>query len=236
MTPSTSLPSPDRVDATADRGFSLPSAAPAIAGFAYVVTWAVGLSVFPVNLALDAPASEIVDAYAKQSALGTLQFVLVEGLAGILLAFVLALLATTQQARGYALSRSALVSAAVAVMISLTQCALGLSMIAASQQHTAHTAFDLYGAVNRLDGVKMLALAFLAASLARHGSGALPLILRVCSVALALTLLGSGVSYLLLWNALAWTVYVSGPVLLLWVAGLGLWLSIVRRRMRREPA
>ena len=35
----------------------------------------------------------------------------------------------------------------------------------------------------------------------------------------------SGLDYLLLANSLAWTVYISGPLLLAWIAATGIWLT-----------
>jgi hypothetical protein len=40
----------------------------------------------------------------------------------------------------------------------------------------------------------------------------------------------SGCTYLTLWNPLAWALYVSGPLLLLWVAGSGLALTMAAGR------
>jgi hypothetical protein len=48
----------------------------------------------------------------------------------------------------------------------------------------------------------------------------------------AVSLIVSGVSYLLLANALAWTVYFSGPLLLLWITATGIWLTV---RVRTGP-
>ena len=77
----------------------------------------------------------------------------------------------------------------------------------------------------------MLALAAAAAWLA-VGAAALPRWLRALAVPLGLALIASGWAYLTLSNALAWTAYVSGPVLLLWVAGAGIALTV---RWRRQP-
>ena len=42
---------------------------------------------------------------------------------------------------------------------------------------------------------------------------------------LTAALAGGGFGYLLLSPALAWLAYVSLPLMLIWVAGMGLWLS-----------
>jgi hypothetical protein len=78
--------------------------------------------------------------------------------------------------------------------------------------------------VNQLDGVKMLAIAGAAALLASLGGpvSALPRWLRAVAVALGGALVASGYAYLALCQPLAWTAYVSGTLLLLWVIGLGI--------------
>jgi hypothetical protein len=85
--------------------------------------------------------------------------------------------------------------------------------------------------VNQLDGVKMLALAVTAVSLATIGrpTPALPRWLRVTALLLAVALAASGYAYLTLTNALAWTAYVSGVLLLLWVTGTGIALTARHR-------
>ncbi|WP_406724942.1 hypothetical protein WJ438_10155 [Streptomyces sp. GD-15H] len=77
--------------------------------------------------------------------------------------------------------------------------------------------------VQRVDGVKMFALAALAAATcaaSRHGS-----LLRrwkaVTGWALAVTITASGIGYLLLSTALTPTAFVSLPLLLVWIAALG---------------
>ena len=77
--------------------------------------------------------------------------------------------------------------------MSLAQCALGLLLAgSAVPDGDSGRAGSLFAAVNRLDGVKMLALVV------------------------------SGVGYLLLSSTLAPVAFVSGPLLLLWVAGAGI--------------
>ena len=51
-------------------------------------------------------------------------------------------------------------------------------------------------------------------------------------VVLTAALAGGGFGYLLLSPALAWLAYVSLPLMLIWVAGLGLWLSRGRQSAR----
>jgi len=221
-TPSASRVAPD----TAGRRI----AAPAVLGVAYAVIWIVGLSVFPVDLPLDAPASTIVRAYVENAIPGTVQYLLAEGVAGVLLGAVLLAFARTRRDDGMRLPSLAATAGVIAVAISLAQCAVGLTMIALAPRGVDGPAPALFDLVNGADGVKMLALALVAASLALAPSDALPVLLRVLGAALALALVASAIPYLLLWGALQGAAYVSGPLLLLWVAGLGIRTTLVRRR------
>ena len=85
------------------------------------------------------------------------------------------------------------------------------------------TAGMLYEAVNRLDGVKMFALAILG--LAAAASGVLPRWLRYTGIALAVAMVASGVPYVLLLQGGAVLAYVSGPLLLLFITGTGIALG-----------
>ena len=97
---------------------------------------------------------------------------------------------------------------------------LGAALAAAASPATAHL---LYESVNRLDGVKMLALAVLG--LAGATSGVLPRWLRYAGITLAIAITCSAVAYLLLLPGLAGLAYVSGPLLLLFVTGTGVALG-----------
>jgi hypothetical protein len=121
------------------------------------------------------------------------------------------------------------VLSAIAVLTSLTQTVIGLFGIAAASGGPASRAGTLFDLVDRLDGVKMLALAAAAIWLAVSGP-VLPRWLRGAGILLGLALITSGCTYLTLWNPLAWAVYVSGPLLLLWVAGSGLALTMAAGR------
>ncbi len=117
-------------------------------------------------------------------------------------------------------------------LISLTQCVIGLVLTGAATAHDVTRCGDLSNLVNQLDGAKMLALAGAAACLATLGvpGQALPRWLRVTALPLAVALVASGYAYLTLSQALAWTAYVSGTLLLVWVTGLGIALTVRQRQ------
>jgi hypothetical protein len=104
---------------------------------------------------------------------------------------------------------------------------------AAVPGHATGQAGTLFEAVNRLDGVKMFALAVLAlagAALAGKAGVAgkaalLPRWLRYAGGALAATITVSGIGYLLLIGTLAPMAYVAGVLLLVFVTGTGVALG-----------
>jgi hypothetical protein len=198
---------------------------PAAAGVAYLVAWITGLAAWPVNLPLNATAAQTTASYAAHPTQAVVQYLLVEGLAGLMLGIVLGCALLPRLRGGNALrARGAVVFGAVAVGISLAQCALGLVLTGAATGHDVSRCGDLSDLVNRLDGVKMLALVGAAALLAAPDgrAPALPRWLRAVAVPLGASLIASGYAYLALSQPLAWTAYISGTLLLLWVTGLGI--------------
>ena len=214
---------------------------PAAAGVAYLVAWVAGLTAWPVNLPLNATAAQTTATYAAHPAEAATQVLLVEGLAGVLLAVVLgcALLSLARGAGSRVGTDPRITSAALlgaaAVAVSLVQCVIGLVLTNAATAHDVTRSGDLSNLLNQLDGGKMFALAGAAACLAAvGGSGsALPRWLRATAVPLGIALVASGYAYLALAQALSWTVFVSGTLLLVWVTGVGIALTVRRRRGAR---
>jgi hypothetical protein len=206
---------------------------PAAAGVAYLAAWAAGLAVWPVNLALNATAAQVAASYRAHPAEAVAQYLLTEGLAGILLGVVLACVLLPQVGdRVTARTTGAALLGAIAVAISLAQCVIGLLLTAAATSHDTARCGDLSALVTRLDGVKMIAIAGAAAMIAAARTPG-PLVsgwLRVVTVPLALALIASGYAYLTLTNPLAWTAFISGLLLLLWVTGAGVATTIRHRR------
>jgi hypothetical protein len=213
-----------------------PALLPAAAGLTYVAACITGLSAWPSNLPLNATAAQSAAGYAAHPAAASVQYLLVEGLAGLLLAAVLGYaLVPRLRNGGPGRARLAAVLGAAAAAISVAQCVLGLVVVSAATGHHVARAGELANLANQLDGGKMLALAGTAAALATLAAPglALPRWLRAVSVPLAVSLIASGCAYLALWQPLAWTPYVSGPFLLVWVAGLGISTSRQRARSGR---
>jgi hypothetical protein len=91
---------------------------------------------------------------------------------------------------------------------------------------------SLFAAINRLDGLKMLALAAMAAAGAAlvRRTGLLPGWLGYLGALLAVALVVSGIGYLLLSSTLAPSAYVAGLMLLAWVTSAGISLGGLQER------
>ncbi len=198
------------------------------------MTWVVGLAVWPANLALNATAAQVAASHRAHPAEASVQYLLVEGLAALLLGIVLACVLRANRDRVSGQTVGPVLLSAVAVITSLTECVLGLLVTAASTGGHVATAGSLFEVLNRLDGVKMFALAGAIAWLAATRP-ALPRWLRRVTPVVVLALIASGCTYLTLANAFAWTAFVSLPLLLLWVAGAGLALTVAARRRTARP-
>jgi hypothetical protein len=216
---------------------------PAVVGIGFTVSWVCGLALPVPNLAVTASAAEILAKYGPHLGLVQAQFALTEGLPAIGLAVIslaLAVLARRvgsgsglepEAGAGRAGTRRARVIAVagmVAAVISVTQYALGVMLAGwALPDHAAGRSSFLWEAINRLDGVKMFALAVLAAAAVAltAPTGPLPRWLRYSSLVLAVSITVSGVAYLFLIQDLSWAAYVAGVALLVWVTGTGVALG-----------
>jgi hypothetical protein len=183
-------------------------------GIGYSLSWIAGLTVPAPSPKFSASGAQIVSAVAGHAPALAVQFALTEGLPAAGIAVVAIALARITG------SRLAMVAGLAAAVISVVQFCLGIGLAATSSPVTAHV---LYEMVNRLDGVKMLALAVLGAAAA--AAPALPRWLRWTGAALAVAIAASGVVYLLLLQGLT---LLAGPalvVLLIFVTGAGIWLG-----------
>ena len=172
---------------------------------------------------------KVVSAYTGDQGVAVTQYLLVEGLAAIALAVVVIAFGRAARRRGAErLGRAVVLAGVGAVVVSLVECALGLVLASApvpdGESGRAGTLFHL---INRLDGAKMLALAAmaLAAVAPARRRGPLPRWLGYVAVALAATMIASGVGYLVLNNTLTQAAAVSLPLLLIWVAATGVTLG-----------
>ena len=191
-------------------------AVPVGVGAAFTVSWLAGLAIPAPSPLMSAPGATIVAAMAGHGGQVTANFVFTEGLPAIWLAVVSAFLARALRARNAGPAAAVRAAGLAAAAISLTQCVLGLALVHASSPGTAAALWEM---VNRLDGVKMFALAVLAAAAAL--AAPLPGWLRWLSAALAVSITASGAAFLFLLDGLAWLAYPAGVLLLAAIPAAG---------------
>jgi hypothetical protein len=205
---------------------------PAVAGIAYSTAWALGLAVWPSNLDVDATNVKVVATYSAHQGAAITQYLLVEGLAAITLGVVVTALGRAARRREAGEAGVATVVAGLtATALSLVQCALGL-LLAGSVAPDGETdrAGRLFDLINRMDGVKMFALAAMAvAGVGLVRRAVLPRWLGYTAAFLTVALIASGAGYLLLNTTLAQAAFVSLALLLVWVTGAGIALARTSR-------
>jgi hypothetical protein len=209
---------------------------PVVVGIGFTVSWVCGLALPVPNLAVTASAAEVLATYGPHLGLVQAQFALTEGLPAIGLAVISLALALLARRSGARRARVIAVAGTVAAVISVTQYALGVMLAGwALPDHAAGRSVALWEAINRLDGVKMFALAVLASAAVAltAPAGPLPRWLRYASLALAASITVSGVAYLFLIQDLSWAAYVAGVALLVWVTGMGVALGRLPGRSLR---
>jgi hypothetical protein len=205
---------------------------PALAGISYGIAWAGGLAAWPSNPTIDATKREVVSLYAAHQNEATAQYLVVEGIAGVLLGTVLFYCIWRLRGCERTWTSRAAVAGGVAVAASLLQCLLGLLLVSAASKGYLGRSGDIYQLINRLDGVKQLLLGACVVMLGilLRTTSNYPRWLGRAAVITGIALIPSGLAYLLLWNALAGTTFVSLPLLILWVAGTGIWLGAESQR------
>lgn len=198
-----------------------------ISGIAYVLAWIIGLSSGGPDLPLNATGSEVIAAFVTHKTGGVMQFLFAEGVAGLTLLLLIAVTLFTLHRSGK-LSLAAKVfgiSGISACLISLIMAILGLILVlSTAPQGVAAHAQNLSDLINRLDGPKMWLLGTMAVSGSMTLRG-LPKWFKLVSHCLAASLLVSGLSYGLLIQSLAWSVYIAGILLLVWVCAFGILLG-----------
>jgi hypothetical protein len=198
---------------------------PALAGIGYTVVWLASLAVGAPNPSVAASGSQVVTAFAGHGWPAMAMFVLAEGIAAIALAIVV--LAVARAAGRPGARRAGLAAAGfglAAAVVSWAELALGAWLVlgAVASRHAA-TAGTLYQALMRADGAKMFLLAAMAVALAVLSlrSAVLPRWLAPLGLLLAVSLVASGLGYVLLAPGLSTAVYASGVLLLAVVTTTG---------------
>ncbi len=202
---------------------------PVVMAAVYVLAWVVGLALHPDAPALDAADAEVAAHFESERARAFLSSLLVHGVTAAALVLVMAELARSAARRG---QRNpglvVLLAAAVGAGLSLVQMALGVALATTAAADDPGRASTLFDAINRLDGVKMLAFAAMAlGGVVLTRRRILPRRAGVIALMLAGTLVLSATGYLLLDPGMATAAFVSLPLLLIWVGSIGV---VVGRR------
>lgn len=194
-----------------------------LAGVGFALSWVAGLAVFSSSTEVRSSGAQIHDAYTGHVGVVGLQYLLTEGLPAVCLAVVVVALARAVRPTARATRTITAVAGLAAVIVSLVQLALGLWLsLDLVDDASTDTIGTVFGAINRLDGVKMLLLAVLAATVTRairRQDVDLPAWLAWAAAALAITITLSGIGYLTLDNTLATAAWLSLPFLILFVTG-----------------
>lgn len=222
MTDSTNTPpvqAPEQRPPVSSRHWPLRAAA-----IGFTVAWVVGLFLTSSSTDVTSSGSEIIREDAPQAAALTLQFLLTEGVAALML-LVVVIGFWRATARG-GTRNIGLVAGVAAVAISLSQTILGVCLVEiAVRGGDAALASSLTVTLNELDGAKMLLLAVMvfAVSAARwRRQLRLPMWLLPTGIATGVALVASAIGYLARSNAFSVAAWVSLPLLLIFVTGVGL--------------
>lgn len=199
------------------------------AAILYSVVWIVGLFVPVPVLTVDSSQLETWDKYAH-NATAFVQALLVHGLASIFLTIVAISAAQSASGRGWGSSRSRWIagSGVAAAAISIVQFVIEASLVVGSFGVSKTNARDFWLVLNRLDGIKMFALAALVAAFAMVDRNYtteepfLPAWLRIVNVLTAIALVLSGLGYAFLNAPLMLAAWASLPLLLLSITATGI--------------
>lgn len=186
-----------------------------VAGFAYVGAWVVGLAAFGAGPAADATDAELTRYFADHRVMSAIQSLLVHGVAAVALLVVVA--AVHRDGRS---SRAGHAAGLAAVALSLVQCGLGVYRSVVS---TGSTTATLVHAIDRIDGVKMFALAAMIAASIRpfRAAGMIGPRMTALGRVGVVSLVVSGVAYAGHVTGLLESAVLSLVLLVAWVAHTG---------------
>lgn len=200
----------------------------AVAGICYTVAWVVSFAPGAPMPSVAASGGQIVAAYSGHDWPTIVNLVLSEGIAAVALAAVVLLVGSAARRAGARRAGLAVavfgVTAAAVSLAELVMAAwLQYGPVASRNDATAGT---LWSTVQRIDGAKLFVLAAMAVALAVLSltSTVLPRWLALLAHPLAVSLVLSGLGYVLLAAGLSDVVYVAGVLLLVVVTAAGLTL------------
>jgi hypothetical protein len=195
-----------------------------IAAIGYALAWIAGLSVYGSSTQVNASGMQVVRALAGHQFAAGLQYALTEGVTALFLITVV--WGVTRNARSSRAVQVMRLAGLAATVISLAECGLGLWLSTGlAHPGEAATAGTVNDAITRLDGLKMLLLALVAAAAAIAVAGRklpLPRWLSPLAAVLSIAIAVSGIGYLALSERAASAAWVSLPLLIVFVTAAGL--------------
>jgi len=147
------------------------------AGVVYILAWTIGLVVASSGPKPDDPAAKVATYFAQHEHRAMLGHLFVDGIAGIALIALAAVIRRFLGARDRQMAKLGFVAAVLAAATSLLQFVLGMTFTYdAAHNGSAKTVRDMFVALNNADTVKIifLSLMILAVSIGARRSDALP--------------------------------------------------------------
>jgi hypothetical protein len=193
-------------------------------GFIYIIVWVIGLSLPTGTLSLSMSNAELQRVLFANQLARLIQVYLIDGVAGIsILLFAVAAASLLQSAEEKPLARVVFSAGMVAGAISLVQAAVQQTLVNTDLLASAETSFrTLLVLVNQIDTIKLMALALLSVSTSILGlrTCLIPVWVNWLGVILGIALLLGGLSFAFVNSMLTIILFVSLPMLLVWVGAV----------------
>jgi hypothetical protein len=193
-----------------------------VTGAVYIASWVAGLLLAPATPVATASAEKIHTYYATEGTGILVQSSLIHGIAGIALA-ILALTIPAATSAPSRPSRAIKVTGLAAAVVSLLQVAFAAVAVATASSASAITSQRLFEDINTADTAKLVLVATFAAvtTVSAARAGMVGPKTRALTVALVLALPIGGAAFLVDNPLLTAVLYVSLPLLLVWVGAIG---------------
>lgn len=193
-------------------------------GFLYVTVWVIGLLIPTGTLSPSMSNAELQQVLLANQLTRLIQVYLIDGVAGIsILLFAVAAASLFQASEEKTLARVVLSAGVVAGTISLVQAGVQQTLINSDLLASAETPFrTLLVLVNQIDTFKLMALALLSISTSVLGfrTRLIPTWINWLGILLTIGLILGGLSFAVANSILTAILFVSLPMLLVWVGAV----------------
>lgn len=201
----------------------------AYAGWAYVLFWIVGLLLEPGSPTITTSPAEIFSYYESHRVIHMIQAFLIDGAAGIaLLIYISGLTAffTSHSTKDWSILISMYGAGLIAVSLSLVQGAFQQILSSTVMTTEGMSPVVILSVISFLDTFKLTSLSVmvLLASIQAFKANSFHPWVRWTGILLSLLLLAGGFSFLVNASVLTVALFVSLPVLLIWVAVISIGL------------